>query len=360
MKLTSLAVLLALVAGVVSCGGGSSGHFLYVIGPGSNSVFGFQQTSDGGITALTSPFDTDSEPVSMVIHPSGLLAFVANFAGNNISIYTRDKKGHLSAAKDPVTGNLVGPIAAGTNPVSVTLSPNGNFLYVLNQGSSNISVFSVDQTDGALTPLKNNPTTSTPANPRAMVAAPNGKFLYIANPTLGTISGFVMGSDGSLSTISGSPFNAGTSPAWVTVDPQSKFLYVADQSANQILAFTIDAGTGVPSAISGSPFNAGTHPVSLATDSSGVLLVAANQGSNNISAYSINTSSGALSQISGSPFGTGISPDFVTVDFTNSFVYVGDSVSNDLTVFAIKSGALTAVSGSPFNVPTSPAWITSR
>lgn len=361
MKVSSLTVLLALLLGISGCGGGSSsGHFLYIVGPGTNSVLGFQQQSSGGITPLADAFNTDSEPVSMVIHPSGRLAWVANFAGNNISVYTRDTKGTLTAAKDPVTGNLIGPIGAGTNPVVLALSPSGQFLYVLNQGSNNISAFTVDTTAGNLTALKPTAAFATAANPHSMVVAGNGKFLYVSNPTLGSVSGFLIGSDGSLSTMAGSPFNIGTAPSGMTIDPQSKFLYVADQGGNRIFGFTIDGTTGAPSAISGSPFSAGSQPVSVATDSSGVLLVAANQASNNVSAYSINTSSGALTAVSGSPFKAGTAPVYVIVDFTNNFVYAADSGSNDVTVFAIKGGALTAVNGSPFGIATSPVWIVSR
>jgi 6-phosphogluconolactonase len=360
MKVSSLTVFLALLLGMIGCGGSSSGHFLYIVGPGTNSVLGFQQQSSGAITAFTNSFNTDSEPVSMAIHPSGRLAWVANFAGNNVSVYTRDTKGQLAAAKDPVTSNLIGPIAAGANPIALALSPNGQFLYVLDQGGNNISAFSVDTTAGNLTALKPTATFATLANPHSMVVAGNGKFLYVSNPTLGTISGFVIGSDGSLSGMAGSPFTIGTAPTGMTVDPQSKFLYVADQGGNRIFGFTIDGTTGVPSAVSGSPFSAGSQPVSVATDSTGVLLVAANQASNNVSAYSINTSSGALTAVSGSPFKAGTAPVFVIVDFTNNFVYAADSGSNDVTVFAIKGGSLTPVTNSPFGVATSPVWIVSR
>jgi 6-phosphogluconolactonase len=358
MKVHCLAGVLALMLGTIGCS--SSNHFLYVVGPGTNSVFGFQVSSSGAITPLSSAFSTDSTPVSVVVHPSGKFTYVANFNGQNISVFARDSgKGVLNTDKDPTTSNVLGPFAVTGNPVALAMNPNGQFLYVLNQGTStNISAFSVDKTSGNLTAI-GSPFSASAGSVSITVAA-NSKFLYVANPTQGTVSGFVIGSDGSLTGMQGSPFSVGTAPVFVTVDPQAKFLYVADQTANQILAFTLDQNTGAPSPISGSPFAAGSKPVSLAIDSTGVLLLAANQGSNSLSAYSVNTGTGVLSPVSGSPFTTGTAPVFVIVDSTNSFVYVADSGSNDIVAFVLSNGTLKSVSGSPFNITNSPAWLASR
>lgn len=364
MKVHSLAVVLALGLGIVGCGSSSStGRFLYAVGPGTNSVLGFQVSSSGALTALANGFSTDAEPEAVVVLPGGQFAYTANFSAGDVSVFARDGKGNLNTDKDPTTTNPIGPITAGTNPISMAINPGGQVLYVLNQGSTtapaNISAFAVDNTSGNLVGITGSPF-ATPATPTSITVTPNSKFVYVAHPALGQVSGFSIGATGALTSITGSPFTVGGAPTFLIVDPQAKFLYVADASGNQILAFTIDPNTGAPSPISGSPFAAGTKPVGLALDSTGVLLLAANQGSNSVSAYSINTSSGALSPVSGSPFTTGRSPVFVTVDASNSFVFVADSVSNDITAFSISGGTLKSVSGSPFNVADSPAWLTSH
>lgn len=374
MRIRSLAVVLALLLGIIGCGG-KTNHFLYVVGPGTNSVFGFQQSSAGALTELSSAFSTDSVPSSVAITPSGKFAYVANFGAANVSAFDRDTgKGIFNTAKDPTTGNTLGPFTVGTNPIAMAINANGQVLYVLNQKATpdpinpgkvraSISAFTVDGTSGNLTAVGGSPF-STPSSaasaPVSIALTPNSKFLYVADPVQGTVSGFVLASGGALSAMQGSPFTVGTQPSFVLVDPQARFLYVADPASNQIFAFTIDANTGVPSAMSGSPFAAGTKPVTLAMDSTGILLLAANQGSNNVSAYSVNSGSGALAQVSGSPFTAGTAPVFVVVDFTNSFVYVADSGSNDIAAFAISGGTLKSVPGSPFSLATSPSWLTVR
>lgn len=364
MKGHSLAAVLALALGIVGCGGSNStGRFLYAVGPGTNSVLGFQVSSSGALTPLANGFSTDAQPEAVVVLPGGQFAYTANFSAGDVSVFARDGKGNLSTDKDPTSTNPIGPITAGTNPISMAINPGGQILYVLNQGSgtapANISAFAVNNSTGNLVGITGSPF-ATPATPTSIVVTPNSKFVYVAHPALGQVSGFSIGPTGALTAITGSPFTVGGAPTFVLVDPQARFLYAADATGNQILAFTIDSNTGALSAISGSPFAAGTKPVGLAINSTGVLLLAANQGSNSVSAYSVNTSSGALSPVSGSPFTTGSSPVFVTVDASNSFVFVADSVSNDITAFSISGGTLKSVSGSPFNVADSPVWLTSH
>lgn len=358
MKVLRLAGLLIIAIAAIGCN--NSGHFVYVIGPGTNSVIGLQQTPSGKLVQLTSiSGTTDSVPLSIIVHPSGNFIYVANSAGNDVTLFTISGGGTLTVPKDPISNNPLGPYNAGTTPLVVAATPGGQFVYVLNGGSNGISGFSVNGSTGNLVVLNSGAQFPTPTGPVSMVISGNGKFLYVAHPALHAVSGFTIGSDGTLTAMAGSPFSAGTAPSWVTVDPGSKFLYVADATANQVLGFTLDGNSGVPSSMSGSPFGAGTQPTSLAIDSNDNLLIATNRSSNNISVYSIN-SSGALGQVSGSPFTTGVAPVFATVDSTNRFLLVGDSGSNDIAVFSLVNGTVTSISGSPFNIPTAPAWIASH
>jgi 6-phosphogluconolactonase len=372
MRLYSLAAVLALMLGTIGCS--KSGRFLYAVGPGTNSVLGFQVAERGSITPLSSGFGTDSIPVAVLVHPDGLFAWAANFSGGNISLFNRSGNGTLTAATDPTTGLVLNPVNVGANPIAMAMNPSGLVLYVLSQNCALtpgpgtapcISGFGIDNTSGNLTPLHNSPFFITLAAnsgsvPVSITVTPNSKFVYYADSGKGNVGGFLINADGSLTALAGSPFSVGTAPSFVAVDPQAKFLYVADPPSNQIFAFTIDPNSGAPSSISGSPFAAGTNPTGLAIDSTGDLLLAANKGSNNVSAYSLNGGTGALSQISGSPFTTGAAPVFVIVDSTNNFVYVADSGSNDISAFALTNGTLQVITGSPFNIATSPSFLTSR
>src|SRR6266403_1320237 len=113
---------------------------------------------------------------------------------NIVLMYLRRKKPVEILAVDLATGQMRPNgyvLTGGAGPISVTVDPTGQFAYVVNFGSDNISAFSV-------------------------------------NPNTETL------------TAVGSPVAAGTTPFSVTVDPLGKFAYVASLGSNNVSAFTID------------------------------------------------------------------------------------------------------------------------
>lgn len=353
-------------------------QFAYVAGQGTNEVFQFQIHSNGSVTPLN-PANTavGSGPSSVAIRPAGDFAYIANFAGNNVTLLTVNKgNGQLTVPTSiapippPTPPNLFN---TGTGPIAVVADPAAPFLYILNAGSNDISGYVIDPATGNLQgkpPICSVAPLAPPAPQSCQVAnalpltvtpgvaiTPKGDLLFVANPALSSLSVFSINSSGNLSPASVSPISLGTAPAGIAIEPSGRFLYVADTANNRVLGFSIQSG-GALSPISGSPFPTGSQPVAVAASTQGAFLFTANQGSNNVSAFLIDSSSGALASVSGAPFGTGgRGPSFVTA--SGSFVYVTERITNDIAAFSIGSnGALTAVPGSPFNVAVSAQWMT--
>jgi 6-phosphogluconolactonase len=368
MRARILAALCVVLLGLTGCIKGSK-NFFYVTGPGTNEVFGFTLHSDGSLTPLGSPnFTAGSAPSSLAIHPPGDFFYIANSAGNNITLLDINTgNGELTV---PPTNSALPPLTppnifnAGTTPISMAVAPNAPRLYVANRDSGDISAFLIDPTNGNLGLVNGSPFklptsgTATITNPQSLAISPQGNVLYTANPTQGTVTGFSIGSDGRL-TPAFAPLavgTPGTSPTSAVVHPSGNFLYLADPAHNAVLGFAIQSnGTITP--MSGSPFAAGSGAVALSITPQGTFLYAANTGENTVSAYAIDSSTGALGQVSGSPFATGGNgPGFVLA--TGAFVYVADKTTNDVAAFAIgDKGVLTPVKGSPFPVPVSPTWL---
>ena len=189
---------------------------------------------------------------------------------------------------------------------------------------------------------------------------PKGKFAYVPYYNYGTsgpgaVAAFSIAANGALKRVAGSPYAAGTSPSWTTVDPNDKFLYVTNENSNNISAYAIGEKSGALTPVKGSPFKAAGNPYSVIIDPSGKFLYEGNLSSFNVSAYTIDGTSGALTPVKGSPFTTGIYPEDIAVDATGTFVYVADFGTGYFSpgnVFAYRidktSGALTRVKGSPF------------
>ncbi len=378
IRTITIAFALPLILAAGGCGGNSSittiglnDALLYVVGTGSNTIQALQVTNIGQLSSLTVPSATTNPiPVSLALTPSRAFLYVANSTSNTVSGFTVN---HTTGDLTPVgTAILPSPVCPNPatcnfNPMGVAVDSSGQFLFVLNQGSSSpavapsISVFSIDPTRGLLTEVSGSPM-AAPANPEFMVASPSSEFLYVST-SAGTIFGFSITSGGSLTPVAGSPFTAGADIRGMVIDPKAQFLYAADHGNNQVASFSIQS-SGALSPVGGSPFAAGTQPVMAAIDSTGTFLYVANQGSNNVSAYKV--SAGVPTEVSGSPFATAGSgvitatqPSFLVVDPTNAFLFVADQGSRDIAGFAIKStdGTLTMVANSPFGQVIAPTWL---
>jgi 6-phosphogluconolactonase (cycloisomerase 2 family) len=360
-----MAIFAVGIAGFLT--GCASGHkqFAYVVGPGTNEVFEFREQRDGTLTRLGTPnFAVGSNPSAVVAHTSGDFLYIADFAGNDVTLLDINiSNGNLSV---PVSTSIVVPVnppnvfTTGTGPIAAAMSSTAPFLYVANQTSGDITAFAADPGTGSLGLIGNFLiTTPTLSHPSSLAISPKGDFLFVANATEGTVAAFAIGNLGSL-TLAGTPVSmgAGATPNSVAVEHSGRFLYVADTAHNAVLGFAIQSG-GALTAIAGSPFAAGGGPFGLGIDPQGSLLFAANIASGNVSAYVIDSTSGALGQVTGSPFATGgVGPTSVAVDSNSAIVYVADQGSHDIAAFEIlTTGVLKPLAGSPFGVATAASSI---
>lgn len=270
-------------------------------GPGDISAYLMDETT-GALTEVDgSPILAGFNPAAIAANPSGTNVYVVN----EFSEVTGDLPGTLATYATSSSGLLLGPgepITVGERPVSVAVDPSGQYLYVVNSGSRNISAFVLD----------------TAGNPQPML---------------------------------GSPFPAGQTPRSVTVHPNGGFLYVANSGDATVSGYSIDADTGELTALSGSPFYVGPDPESFAVSPSGLHGYAMHSGSDILSAWSINLTTGALSPAGSGNGATGRAPSSVTVMLDSvtgqQLIYVTNYLSNNITAFR---GALTPVVGSPFSV----------
>ncbi|MGZ4845576.1 MAG: lactonase family protein [Candidatus Angelobacter sp.] len=382
MKALFTITLLFIVVLLSGCLGSSSSStaptlaFVYVVGQGDNGIRAFAEKTTGDLQALpVSSFSTTPRPVSIALHPSKNFLYVPNLTSNTVSGFNVD---HVSGVLTPIgtalppTPACVSP-AVCSNPIGVGISSAGQFLFLLNQGSTSpavpasISVFSIDPARGLLTPVSGSPfafASLTAPNPQFLAVSPTAGFLYVSNGAAHTISAFSIGTSGALTELAGSPVSLGASAtvAGLAIDPKGQFLYAADSADNTIASFSI-AGGGTLTAV-GAPFPAGTKPVAIAVDSTSTFVYSANQGSNDVSAFK--AASGVLTQIAGSPYAsvpTGSigtpQPSFLTVDVSNTFLYVANLGSSSVSAFGIKAsdGTLGLITNSPFVQTVAPLWI---
>lgn len=336
------AALLLLCVGLSTwfgCSTTTSNRFLYAAVPASNQIIAYREDPNSGVlTELSvSPITAGPGVESIAIHPSKKFMYGANSGEGNVSLFTISKQGTLTE----VTPRTV----AGTVPTLLTMDAAGTYLFVANSGSNDISVFSIDSSTGALTPVGTNfPIGMSPLN---MKVAPSGNFLYVTGQgTPGFIEAFSV-SQGVIgqNPVTGSPFQAGANPFGLVIDPAGKFLYTANRADGTISEFTINAD-GSLSPLPNSPLGGSfSIPVSLLIDKSGKYLYVADQGSSHLAAFTIG-SDGGLTLLSGSPFGTASNPTLILTDPSGKYLFVGNQASSSsVQSFSLNTsnGTLTSV-----------------
>jgi 6-phosphogluconolactonase len=199
------------------------------------------------------------------------IAYVSNSGSNDVSAYTINT---TTGALTPVAGSPFP--AGGTSPQAVTVALNGTVAYVVNGGASNnVTAFTIGA-GGVLTLVPStvanpNPVPVGGTTPNGVTVSPNGQFLYVSNGG-GAVTAFTIGAGGVLTLVPSTvanpnPITAGTTPNGITIEPNGQFLYVANGGGN-VSAYAIGAGTGALTPLGvglGNPFPAGSNPSGIAT-----------------------------------------------------------------------------------------------
>jgi 6-phosphogluconolactonase len=148
-----------------------------------------------------------------------------------------------------------------------TASMPTSAMWIATQDDQMVRSYRINHSDGSISPIGTNGSpVATGLQPTAIAVARNGPNVFIANAGDSSISQYVIGSDGSL-TSAFAPVRTGSTPMGMAVDPSGAFVFVADYGANAIMVFGDSTGalTLVGSFATQTPLPAGgTGPVALA------------------------------------------------------------------------------------------------
>lgn len=222
---------------------------------------------------------------SGVFHPNGLFYYSATAASNVVS-QNSYSVGYLTALSTAT-------IAAGTTPTGISIDPTGRFVYVTNQGSNNVSQYSVAQTTGLLTSIGSAIASGT--TPMFGACDPLGLYYYCPNSGTNTVSQYTINqSTGALSAMSPATVTSGSpgNPNCVTIDPSGRYLYSMNSTDNNLSQFTITPGTGALVAMSPATVSTGTKPLFAVCSPDGRFVYVQNATSNSIGVYSIGATGG--------------------------------------------------------------------
>ena len=338
-RATALALALAVAALAVPAGAAAKPR-VYAVGNASNNVAALDIGSGGLLTPVPgSPFAAGTNADSIAMTPDGRRAYVVN-AGTippSVSAYNVTATGALTP--------IAGVFYVGALPLGNAVTPSGQFMYVNNRDSGDVSAFEIHGT-GAMTVVPGSPF-PVGGLPVGIAVAADGRFLYTQNLE-GTVSALAIGADGTLGTVPGSPFAGGGKEPWAgAVSPDGRFLYVANLGSNDISAFAI-APNGSLTLLPGFPVaSGGAETNGIAVSPDGRRLYAMNSAT--IGSFAI-SASGALEPLPSAPVPAG-SParsGAVTPDGTRLYVAAFAKGKAVLGFGIDPPGTLAPLSGSPF------------
>ena len=289
----------------------------------------------GALTQITNAVETGAAPRHVAVDPMGKFAYVTNASDNTVSMYTIGSDGALTLANTPGGGNT---ISSGKAPNGVAVDATGRFVYVADEGSSAISVYTIDPRTGLLTaqgitiPIPNSGLSS-------LAVDPSGQFVYAANNLSSTIATYSIDPGLGILTHLGTDATTGARPVAVAVDPTASFVYSANQFSNDVSMFT----TPVPLTPIANAIAAGTNPFAIAIDPSGRFVYVVNVNGSTVSMYSIDPLSGKLiPNTNAASIATGAGPVAVAAEPSGKFVYVIDQFAPGISIYAINpDGTLT-------------------
>jgi len=380
---TRFAWLLGVVALVamgvlVACGttyDSSSDGLVLVGSQGSAAIQTFSfNLGSGHIGAIDNPTSSTSGqtcllpgiPSSIVLDPAGAFAYAivtkadaCSGSATGILAFKVNSGGTLTAAGSPI---------ADPNPVALSMDSAGKFLFVA-EGQSTVSI-------------ANALTNSTPC---VQTAAQNGVCVYAIGSAASltpvalsfTLPSAIQSPNFAAlaATPTVLPKNGITGQNSVCSDvgnnpPTSEFLYLVDSVNNEIVEFSVETSTGALT-IAGplAPVSTGSVPSGIAVDPCDRFVYAANNQANNISAYSIcnglatqsttlcpSVPDGRLVAIAGSPFplsgGGANEPGPIVVDPFGATLYVVGTGSGTVSIFGIAQVSGSLAPGNPATVAT--------
>ncbi len=244
------------------------------------------------------------------------------------------------------SGTAIGFFAANR------IVPVGSFLYAANDGSGDVSGFSIQPVTGVLTPVPGSPFPAAGSGVDITLAAsPGGRFLMAGFGTV--VNVYRIAATGALIPIVGSPFPLPAPANGMKVTPDGRFLAVGVNGAVAVLAIAADGSLGP---VPGSPFPDGGPGLAAGVDvdcrSARLFAGEANAAATIVDVFDI-APNGALAPIAGSPFvaAAGKNSNVPLLSPDDKRLFVSNQVSATVTVFDVAAGgALTPVAGSPFAV----------
>jgi 6-phosphogluconolactonase len=289
-----------------------NGRYLYAVGEidqfqgaktGVVSAFAIDAKT-GDLKLLNQQPSQGTGPTHLCVDKAGRNVLVANYGGGNVVVLPIGPDGTLKPVSSnqvhqgsgPDKGRQEKPHAHG-----IYLDPANRFALAPDLGADRVFVYRFDAAKGTLEPHG----TGTPepgSGPRHLAFHPNGRTVYVINELTSTITVFSWdaekGTLASVQTISCLPagFSGKSWTAEVAVSPDGRFVYGSNRGDDSLAVFAVDPATGKLASKGHAPVG-GKNPRHFTIDPTGRFILAGHQGSGTVGILKLDSSTGMPSLV---------------------------------------------------------------
>lgn len=247
-----------------------------------------------------------AHPCHMSITSDGQYVFTANYSGGSLAAFSVNTDGSLHPFQQKIQheGKSIDTVRQTSPHVhAVSLSPDEKYLLTPDLGTDRIHIYRFN-TAGKKVLIPAKPAyTSTEAGsgPRQLCFSANGKWVYVVEELSGklTVYSFQEGVLKKLQSYAGHPPGSGNNhgSADLQMSPDGKFLYMSNRGdENSIAIFSVNKKTGLLQP-SGNISTEGDHPRNMLIDPTGQFLLVGNMKSDEVVVFKRDMQSGQLTAI---------------------------------------------------------------
>jgi 6-phosphogluconolactonase len=283
-----------------------AGDKLYAVAnfPGGPGAIGYTIKPDGKLEVINSAPTGDGGGAHIAVHPSGKFLLTAQYGGGSTALFPLDAAGKLGVAqliKHQGGSGVVKPVQEKPHAHWAGFSPDGRYALVPDLGLDGIVIYKINLEQPSIE--RHGFAASVPGGgPRHMRFSPDGKFIYLLNELSLSVTSFAWdAATGSAKQLGNVPAlsaeakgkEAMNAAAEILVHPSGRFVYSSNRGHDTVSVYRADPATAALQVIQVQPVR-GAFPRNINLSPDANWLLAAGADSNTISVHKVNSSTGEL------------------------------------------------------------------
>ena len=282
------------------------GDKLYAVAnfPGGPGAIGYRIGAKGELEVINSAPIGDGGGAHIAVHPSGKFLLTAQYGGGSTALFPLDADGRLGAVqliKHQGGSGVRKPVQEKPHAHWAGFSPDGRFALVPDLGLDGIVIYRINLETPSIE--RHGFAASVPGGgPRHMRFSPDGKFIYLLNELSLSVTTFAWdAAAGTAKQLADVPAlsaevkakEAMNAAAEILVHANGRFVYSSNRGHDTVTVYRADPATSALNVIQVQPVR-GAFPRNIALSPEGGWLLAAGADSNTVSVHKVNPETGEL------------------------------------------------------------------